>query len=157
MSDQAQAQRFQIYRIYAKDISLETPNTPHIFRQQAQTWQPEINVQMQAESERLDDNTHEIVLTITITAKQDDQTAFLVELQQAGIFGLENFDSEQLDPMLKAYCPNVLFPYARETIDSLLVRAGFPPLQLAPVNFDALYAQRQQQDTEPAAAPPVQH
>ncbi len=154
MSDEAQAQRFQIHRVYAKDISLETPNTPQIFQQQSQAWQPEINVQMQAESERLDTVTHEVVLTLTITAKLKEQTAFLVELQQAGIFGLENFSDEQLDPMLKAYCPNVLFPYAREAIDSLLVRAGFPPLQLAPVNFDAIYAQRQQQTaTQPAGTP----
>lgn len=151
MSEEAKQQRFQIHRIYVKDISLETPNTPQIFQQAQQTWRPEINLQLQADSERLDDAAHEVVLTLTLTAKQNEQTAFLVELQQAGIFGLENFADDQLDPMLKAYCPTILFPYARETIDSLLLRAGFPPLQLAPVNFDALYAQRQRQNPQQPA------
>lgn len=137
-------QRFQIQRIYIKDISLETPNSPQIFQQAQQSWKPEINLQIQTQTARLDDTIHEVVLQLTVTAKQGEKTAFLVELQQAGIFAVEHFADNQLGPLLNAYCPNVLFPYARETIDSLLLRAGFPPLALAPVNFEALYAQRQQ-------------
>ncbi len=143
MSEEAKQQRFQIQRIYVKDISLETPNSPQMFQQQA--WKPEVNLQLQTNSKRLGETLHEVVLTLTVTAKQGDTTAFLIEMQQAGLFAVENFTDQQLGPMLGAYCPNTLFPYARETIDSLLLKAGFPPLTLAPVNFEALYAQRVQQ------------
>lgn len=158
MSEEAKQQRFQIQRIYVKDISLETPNSPQIFQSQ-QNWKPEVNLQLQTNTQRLSDTQHEVVLTLTVTAKQGDNTAFLIEMQQAAVFAIENFSDQQLGPMLGAYCPNVLFPYARETIDSLLLKAGFPPLALAPVNFEALYAQRaqqarqqQQQGTDNAAA-----
>lgn len=144
MSEEAKQQRFQIQRIYVKDISLETPNSPQIFQAQ-QSWKPEVNLQLQTNTQRLDETRHEVVLTLTITAKQGDKTAFLIEMQQAAVFAIENFTDQQLGPMLGAYCPNVLFPYARETIDSLLLKAGFPPLALAPVNFETLYAQRAQQ------------
>ena len=150
-AQQEPQQRFQIQKIYIKDVSLETPNSPAIFQQQ-QSWKPRIDVQVRVDSNPLDDAVHEVVIVLTVTATQDDKTAFLVEVQQAGIFTVLNFPESQRGPMLGAYCPNILFPYAREAIDGLLLKAGFPPLQLAPVNFDALYMQRNQAAQEKQSA-----
>jgi len=144
-------QRFQIQKVYLKDLSLETPNSPAIFQQQ-QMWKPRIDVQVHVDTNSLNDAVHEVVITLTITATQEEKTAFLIELQQAGIFTVHNFPEQQHGPMLGAYCPNILFPYAREAIDTLLLKAGFPPLQLAPVNFDALYMQRTQAAQEQQSA-----
>lgn len=148
---QTQQQRFQIQKIYIKDVSLETPNSPDMFLQQ-HNWKPQVDVQVHVDFSALSQDVHEAVLTVTVTAKQDDKTAYLVELQQAGIFTIKNFETAQRDMMLGAYCPNQLFPYARETIDNLLLKAGFPPLQIAPVNFEGLYMQRQKAAQEKAAA-----
>lgn len=148
MTDQAgtegsEAQRqFQIQKLYIKDASLETPNTPAVFREQ---WQPEVNVQLGNSARLLADNVHEVVTTVTVTAKLGDKTAYLVEVQQAGIFTIAGFAEQELGPMVGSYCPNILFPYAREAVSDLVVKAGFPPIFLAPVNFDAIYAQHQQQ------------
>ena len=150
-SNQQQAQQqFEIQKIYLKDVSLETPNSPMIFTQQ---WKPEINLQINTAASQLAENVHEVVITLTVTAKQDDKVAYLVEVQQAGIFGLQGFSKEQMGPMLGAYCPNVLFAYGREAVDSLVSKGGFPQLMLKPVNFDALYLQhvkaQQAQKAEP--------
>ena len=144
-------QQFAMQRIYNKDISFESPSTPDIFRKQ---WQPKVNVDLNTKSDKVDEQgNYEVVLTITITAKVDDDTAFLVEVQQAGIFMITGFEGEDLRRILGTAAPNILFPYARENIDSLCVKGGFPPVMLAPVNFDALYQQALSQAEQQKAAP----
>ena len=143
-------QQFVMQRIYAKDLSFESPSTPDIFKKQ---WQPKVNVELNTKSDKIDDQgNYEVVLTITITSKVEEETAFLIEVQQAGIFFITGFEGEDLRRILGTAAPNILFPYARENIDSVCVKGGFPPVMLAPVNFDALYqqalAQAQNQTTE---------
>ncbi|HEX5635775.1 MAG TPA: protein-export chaperone SecB [Gammaproteobacteria bacterium] len=151
MTDQAtNQQQFAIQKIYIKDASLESPNAPGIF--QEGQWQPEVNVQINTAAKSAAENQHEVVLTITVTAKQSGKTAFLVEVKQAGLFMLSGFPKEQLGGMLGAYCPEVLFPFAREAISELVGKAGFPQLLLAPVNFNALYMQHQQQAQQAGVA-----
>ena len=136
--DQPQ-QQFAMQRIYSKDISFESPSTPGVFTKQ---WQPTVNVDLNTKSDKIDEKgNYEVVLTITITAKVEEETAFLVEIQQAGIFFITGFEGEDLRRILGTAAPNILFPYAREGIDALCVKGGFPPVMLAPVNFDALYQQ----------------
>jgi len=143
--------QFAIQRIYMKDLSFETPNSPAIFQVE---WQPEVKLDLDTRSQRLDEGVFEVVLSLTVTATVGDKTAFLCEVQQAGIFTIGNVADLELAHMLGAFCPNVLFPYAREAVSNLVNRGTFPQLNLAPVNFDALFAQylqqRQQQDAEPA-------
>lgn len=137
-TDQPQ-QTFAMQRIYTKDISFESPGSPNIFRKQ---WQPKINVDLNTKSDAIDEQGNfEVVLTITLTAKVEEETAFLVEVQQAGIFMISGLKDDSLRMALGTAAPNILFPYARENIDSLCVKGGFPPIMLAPVNFDALYQQ----------------
>jgi preprotein translocase subunit SecB len=129
---------FEIQRIYVKDLSYEAPNTPHTF---AEDWKPEVQLNLETKSSRIQENIHEVILSVTATVGSNKKSAFLVEVHQAGIFLVSGFASEQLHQMLGSFCPNILFPYAREAISDLVVRGGFPQLILAPVNFDALYAQ----------------
>ena len=132
-------QQFTMQRIYAKDVSFESPASPDIFRQ---NWQPNVNVDLNTRSSKADETgNHEVILTITVTAKMEDKSAFLVEIQQAGIFFAAGIEEDSLKQILATVAPNILFPYAREAIDALVVKGGFPPLMLAPVNFDALYQQ----------------
>lgn len=139
MADEQVQQQFAMQRIYTKDISFESPATPDVFKKQ---WQPAVNVDLNTKSDKIDDTGNfEVVLSITLTAKVDDETAFLVEVQQAGIFLITGIEGEDLRRVLATAAPNILFPYARESIDSLCVKGGFPPVMLAPVNFDALYQQ----------------
>ena len=140
-SNEKPQQQFEIQKIYLKDASLETPNSPYIFKEK---WNPEIKLQINTSTNSLSDTTHEIVLNLTVTAEMQEKTAFLVEVQQAGIFFLKGFPQDQMGPMLGAFCPNILFPYAREAIDALVIKGGFPPLMIKPVNFDALYLQHLQ-------------
>jgi preprotein translocase subunit SecB len=134
-------QQFEIQRVYLKDVSFEAPNSPKVFAAQ---WKPETNIQLSTEHARLDDGVHEVVLSITVTAKlADNKTAYLVEVKQAGVFAIKGFVDAQLRQLLGSYCPNVLFPFAREAIAELIAKGGFPHLLLAPINFDALYAQQQ--------------
>lgn len=148
MSEQANQQQFSIQKIYLKDVSFESPNSPAVFTGE---WKPEVNVQLNTEIKGLDNNMHEVILSVTVTAKQQDKTAFLVEVKQAGLFQLAGFEQEQLGGMLGAYCPETLFPYAREAISDLVTKGGFPQLLLSPVNFNALYMQHQQQQQAQAA------
>jgi len=141
MSD-TNAKEFGIQKIYIKDVSFETPNSPEIFREQ---WQPDINLQLNNNTKAIEENIHEVVLTLTVTAKIGEKTAFLIEVQQAGIFNIKGYTEQEMGAMAGAYCPNILFPYARETISDLVTRGGFPQLLLAPINFDALYQQHLQQ------------
>jgi preprotein translocase subunit SecB len=143
-----QQKTFAIQKIYLKDVSFESPNSPAIFS--GDDWAPEINVQLNSASNKVGDNTYEVVLGITVTAKQKDKTAFLVEIKQAGIFTIGGFEAEEAAGMVGTYCPNTLFPFAREAISELVGKGGFPQLLLAPVNFDALYAQHLEQQTAAA-------
>ena len=138
MADEQVQQQFAMQRIYTKDVSFESPSTPNVFKQQ---WQPQVNVDLNTKSDKVDENNFEVVLSITITAKMGKGTAFLVEVQQAGIFMITGIEGDNLRRVLGTAAPNILFPYARETIDGLCVKGGFPPVMLAPVNFDALYQQ----------------
>jgi preprotein translocase subunit SecB len=143
------APQFEIQRIFTKDISFESPNTPHTF---VEEWKPEVTLNLETKSNRVQDNMHEVVLSITATVTTNKKTAFLIEVQQAGIFVVKGFASDQLHQMLGSFCPNILFPYAREVVSDIVVRGGFPQLILAPVNFDALYAQHLEQQTAEGAA-----
>lgn len=136
---QQPAQRFNIQRIYLKDVSFEAPQSPDIFKE---AWEPDVKLDLDTQSKKLAENLYEVVLRLTVTVKNngpENETAFLCEIQQAGIFLAEGMDDTQLAHCLGAFCPNILFPYARETISSLVVKGTFPQLTLAPVNFDALF------------------
>lgn len=130
--------QFALQRIYVRDLSFEAPKTPEIFRQE---WQPNVSVDLNTRQRNLDGDYHEVVLTLSVTVKTGEEVAFIAEVQQAGIFLIKGLDAAAMSHTLGAYCPNLLFPYAREALDSLVVRGSFPALMLAPVNFDALYAQ----------------
>ena len=140
MAEQEQEQQieFNIQRIYTKDVSFECPNSPNIFKLE---WAPEVSMDIDTKSIKLDENVFEVVLSLTTTAKMGDDIAFLCEVQQAGIFSVGKLDDAQMAHCLNAFCPNILFPYARETVSSLVTRGTFPQLNLAPVNFDALFQQ----------------
>jgi preprotein translocase subunit SecB len=143
-------QQFVMQRIYAKDLSFESPSSPDIFKKQ---WQPKVNVELNTKSDKVDDQGNfEVVLTVTITSKVEEETAFLVEVQQAGIFFVSGIEGDDLRRLLGTGAPNILFPYARENIDSLCVKGGFPPVMLAPVNFDALFQQALAQQSQNEAA-----
>lgn len=137
--------QFEIQRIYVKDISFEAPNTPHTF---VEEWKPEVQLNLETKSNRIQENVHEVVISITATVTTSKKSAFIVEVHQAGIFAINNFPSDQLKQMLGSFCPNILFPYAREAISDIVVRGGFPQLILAPVNFDMLYAQHLEQQKQ---------
>jgi len=132
---------FGIQRIYIKDLSYEAPSTPEIFQTE---WVPQVDFNLQTASKKITDEVYEVVLQITVTVKLKDTTAFLIEVKQAGIFTVKGFTKEQLDPMLGSFCPNILFPYARELISATISHGSFPPLYLAPINFDALYQEKLQ-------------
>jgi preprotein translocase subunit SecB len=134
--------QFQIQKLYTKDVSLELPNAPQIFQESGQA---DVKMTLSQRVEGLGENLHEIVLTVTVTATVGDRTAYLVEVAQAGIFLVAGFNEQTLHAVINTLCPNTLFPYARQTISSLVTDGGFPPLTLQPVNFDQLYAQRLQQ------------
>lgn len=136
------APQFEIQRIFTKNISFEAPNTPHTF---VEEWKPEVNLNLETKSNRIEGNAHEVILSITATVSTGKKTAFLIEVHQAGMFLINGFPNDQLHQMLGSFCPNILFPYAREVISDIVVRGGFPQLILAPVNFDALYAQHLEQ------------
>ena len=152
MADEQVQPQFQMQRIYTKDISFESQSTPELFRK---PWQPKVNVDLNTKSDKVDDEGNfEVVLSITVTTKIEEETAFLVEVQQAGIFNIQGFEGEELRRVLGTASPNILFPYAREAIDTLCVKGGFPPVMLAPVNFDAIFAQavmKKQKEAQEAA------
>ena len=145
MADAPPGPKLGIERVYLRDVSFESPRAPAVF---AQEWKPKVQLDINMRSSRLDDTRHEVVLTLTIEARLDDQPAMIVELQQAAIFRLEEMDDELAKQVIATACPAALFPYARETIDSLVVKGTFPPLMLAPINFDALLQEAQRQAAE---------
>lgn len=138
----SQQHQVTIHNVYLKDASFESPNAPDIFRQNAQ---PKVQVNVAVRTNSLGEDAFDVVLTVTATATlEDNKTAFVAETLQGGIFSLKGFNDNELGAMLGIYCPNMLFPYARETIASLVSRGGFPQLVLQPVNFEAIYAQHMQ-------------
>ena len=151
-ADATQGQQFGIQKIYTKDLSLECPNTPQIFRTE---WKPDVNVELTNNGASIAEKTYEVLLTVTVTVKLGDQVAYLVEVKQAGIFFIDGFDNDAIDGLLGSYCPNILFPFAREVIADTIQRAGFPAFYLQPVNFDAIYAQHQQR--RQAESQPTRH
>ena len=129
---------FDIQRIFIKDVSYEAPHTPQIFSEE---WKPEVQLNIETKNTALNDNLYEIILSVTATATSNGKSAFLIEIHQAGVFTINNLPDEQLQHMLNAYCPNILLPFARQAMADMVVQGGFPPLLLAPVNFDALFAE----------------
>lgn len=146
-TQQGGQQQFAIQKLYLKDVSFESPASPAMFTKE---WQPEVNLDMNTNSQALSEGVYNVVLSLTVTVKNTEQTAFLVEVQQAGIFTVKGFAENEMGHMLGSFCPNILFPYAREAISDLVTKGGFPPLLLAPVNFDALYAQHLAQQHQTA-------
>lgn len=141
MSEEQQQPVFGIEKIYVKDVSLEIPNAPQIFLEQGT---PAIGVEVHTEGSQLGEGVYEAVLTVTVTSKlEGDKTVFLVEAAQAGIFRIQNVPQEDLNPLLGIACPNILYPYVREVVSDMVVRAGFPPVVLQPMNFEAIYQQQQ--------------
>ena len=149
---EAGGQQFALQRIYIKDLSFEAPMGPKAFRQQ---WKPQVNQELNTKTSKVEDDFYEVVLTLTITVKLEEETAFLVEVQQAGLFAVKGIEGQQLGQVLNTAFPNILFPYAREAIDNAVTKGSFPALMLPPVNFDALFAQavaqaQEKQEAEPA-------
>ena len=135
--------QMHIHLLYVTDLSFEAPNSPEVF--QTQNWQPQIEVQLNTAAKPLVDNLHEVMMTITVTAKLEDKVAYIVEVAQAGVFSVINFPQDQISYLLGAYCPAILFPYARQVVAEAIMNGGFPVLHLAPMNFEALHAQQMMQ------------
>jgi preprotein translocase subunit SecB len=140
MADNSSTEKhFTIQKIHVKDVSLETPNSPAIF---TEAWDdPKVEINLSSNAQSLQKDLFEVSLTVTVTVTVKKKTAYLVEVCQAGIFSVSGLTESEMGPMLGSYCPNLLFPYAREVVADLIGKGGFPPMHLAPVNFDALYAQ----------------
>ncbi len=134
--------QFLVQKVYVKDISFETPNTPEVFKME---WKPEIDMNMTNKATPIGDDHFDVVLSVTLTVKLGDKVAYLVEVNQAGIFMIRNLPEDVIDRMLAIVCANILFPFAREAVSDVITRGGFPQLLLAPVNFDALYEQEKEQ------------
>ena len=134
---------FTIQRVYVKDVSFESPNAPQVFKK---GWEPQVNLDMNTQAAGLDENAYEVTLMLTVTAKIEEEVAFIAEIKQAGIFTISNFPQETLNQMLAAYAPNILFPYARTAIDNMIVQGSFPAIMLAPINFEGLYQQKLAQE-----------
>lgn len=133
---------FGIEKVYVKDMSLEIPNAPEVFLQRET---PQVGIELSNSAKKLEEGLFDVTITVTVTSKIEDKTVFLVEVAQAGIFQVRNIPEQNLEGLLAVACPNILFPYAREAVSDLVVRAGFPPVLLNPINFEALYLQQKQQ------------
>jgi preprotein translocase subunit SecB len=139
--------KLAIQKIYIKDISFEAPNSPQSFTEK---WEPKFNLDLNTNAQSIAENNYEVMLSLTVTVSNNDKTAYLVEVKQAGIFHLEDFPDSVLRGMLGSFCPNILFPYAREAVSDIVTRGGFPQMLLNPINFDALYEQHLQQQAQQA-------
>ena len=144
-----------INKVYLKDFSFESPQAPTVFR--SGEWKPQTNLNLRSAHNAIEGDLHEVVLTITVDAKDEDTTLFLVEIQQAGLFDIGGYDGEELSAIVGSFCPNILFPYARESIASIIQKGGFPEFVLQPINFDALYMQSRQQAAQQEAAGTEKH
>lgn len=144
MTDAAQQANptFEVQRIYLKDLSFESPTAPAVFTKE---FKPEAGVELHSGNRKLGEDVYEVEIHLTLTVKSGDEVAYLVEVKEAGIFTLKGYEQEQLGPLLGAYCPNMLYPFVREVISDVVVKGGFPQQLLAPINFDALYAQHLQE------------
>ncbi len=147
--------RISVAKIYVKDFSFESPMSPEVFK--TDKWAPQTNLNLRSAHNELENGVHEVVLTITVDAKEDDKTVFLVELQQAGLFELKGYEDDERAAITGSYCPSILFPYARESIAGVIQKGGFPEFVLQPINFDALYMQSQQQAAEAASEAAEKH
>ncbi len=143
---------FRIQRVYLKDVSFESPRTPSVFVNNA-TWKPEVQVHLNTDKEVLDNDLYEVTLVLTVTVKNEGETAYLTEVKQSGLFTIKGLDDASLNGMLYSFCPNILFPFGRQAIADIVMRGGFPQLLLDPVNFDALYAQHVESARQNAPAP----
>ncbi|WP_168016654.1 protein-export chaperone SecB [Halomonas salinarum] len=145
--EQQNQPQFSLQRIYVKDISFESPNSPGVFQQ---PFKPKVSLDLNTTSSQVGEGLYEVVIKVTaqVSHSETGNTSFLAEIEQAGLFRIANIEGEQLEHTLGAFCPNLLFPYARECIDNLVNRGGFPPLMLAPVNFEAMYAQKKQRQAQ---------
>lgn len=152
IDESATEQQFVIQKIYLKDVSFESPQTPEVFV--ADEWSPEINIQVANNARPLGEGVYETALTITATASHNNETIYLAEVQYAGIFSIVGFDDANIQQVLGAYCPNLIQPYIRETISDLVMKGGFPQMVLQPINFDQLYAQHAQEQVESVATRP---
>lgn len=144
-----QAATFTVEKIYIKDVSFEAPNAPQVFNEQGQ---PELQLNLNQKVQRLNDNAFEVVLGVTLTCNLNGKTAYLAEVEQAGVFAMAGFEDAGIDAMLGTQCPNVLYPYAAQTISALIQSGGFPPFFMQPINFDALYAENLRQRAAQANA-----
>lgn len=147
--EQTAEKQITIQKIYLKDFSFESPNTPTVFT--SGDWSPKTNLNLRSSHQKCEGDQSEVVLTITVEAKDEDKTLFLVELHQAGLFQISGYNDEEMGAIVGSFCPNVLFPYARESVAAIISKGGFPEFLLQPINFDALYAQSQQQRAAEAA------
>ena len=141
--------QFALQRIYIKDLSFESPRAPKVFQEE---WKPEVQMDINTGANKLGDDVYEVVLSVTITVKCKEETVYLVEVHQAGVFAVSGIQKPELEQALGAYGPNILFPYVRETVDNLMLKGSFPPMHLAPVNFDVIFAQAMQQRAEQQAS-----
>ncbi|MBA1304998.1 protein-export chaperone SecB [Stutzerimonas stutzeri] len=153
-SQNEQGAQFSLQRIYVRDLSFEAPKSPEIFRQE---WNPSVALDLNTKQKQLESDFYEVVLTLSVTVKTGEEVAFIAEVQQAGIFLIKGLEAAAMSHTLGAFCPNILFPYAREALDSLVTRGSFPALMLAPVNFDALYAQEMARMQSAGEAPTTAH
>ena len=145
----------RIEKVYLKDASFESPNTPAMFQQ---AWNPEIELNINTRSERVAETHFDVVVTVTVTARLEGKTAFIAEVQQAGLFQMEGLPDEVIRRTIGIFCPTTLFPYLRETVDSLVVRGGFPPLNLVPINFEAAFEEAlRHAESQAGADSPVTH
>ena len=142
-AEEEQQAQFSLQKIYVKDISFEIPNSPMVFQEE---WEPTVNMDIANTASKVADDIYEAVLSVTITVTSAEKTMYLIETQQAGIFHIAGVTDGDISKMLATTCPNILFPFVREHISDLVIRGGFPQLLLAPVNFDALYAQKAEQE-----------
>jgi len=147
--------RISISKVYLKDFSFESPQAPGVFR--GTDWKPQTNLNLRSAHHDVEEGVHEVVLTLTVDAKDGDTTLFLVEIQQAGIFEIAGYEQEELSAIVGSFCPNILFPYAREAIASVIQKGGFPEFVLQPINFDALYMQSRQQAAQQEAEGTEKH
>jgi preprotein translocase subunit SecB len=139
---------FAIQKLFVKDISFESPNSPMVFTEK---WDPKVDINLTSDAGKAPQDLYEVTITVTITVANNEKTSYLIEATQVGIFGIKGFPDAEMGPLLGSYCPSVLFPYLREVVSELVTKGGFPPMLLNPVNFDALYAQSIQQNDKAKA------
>ena len=149
MADEQQKNLFQLQRLYLKDLSFEAPNAPEVFKKE---WKPDVKLEVTNNATLMEEGLYEVVLKVTASAKVEEKTAFIVEIQQAGLFAVQGLEGVQLQHVLKGVCANILFPYAREAISDVVTKGTFPQLLLQPINFEAAFAEQMRRQQEEAKA-----